>query len=210
MGTSGALAAAAQRCEHGIESGAMKALGKRAVWAVGLLGATALVWFAPAAEPELVLRERSPAAALPVSASSSGSTSASRSPAARADQSMPKVLRLMARDGADASDESGSRLFATIDGNPAVEKNAAPVTPAIVAPRPQKKSAPPLPFTLLGRYDDQQRTAVYLQHGEQNLVVQVGDKIGVEYQVESLQGSSMVLRHLPSNERQTLDVGGAR
>lgn len=185
----------------------MKVPGKRGgwmIWTVVLLGAIASVWFAPAAEPELVLRERSPAAVLPVS------TVASRPPAARASQSMPKVLRLMARDSADVGDDGGSRLFATMDGNPPIAKNTAPVTPAIIAPRPQKKSAPPLPFTLLGRYDDQQRTAVYLQHGEQNLVVQVGDKIGGEYQVESLQGSSMVLRHLPSNERQTLDVGGAR
>ncbi len=183
----------------------MKALGRRGgqmVWSVVLLGATALVWFAPAAEPEPVLRERTPPAALPASAS--------RPLAVPASQSVPKVLRIVARDSADAGDENGSGLFSIIDGNPAVESRAAVVAPAIVAALPQKKSAPPLPFTLLGRYDDQQRTAVYLQHGEQNLVVQVGDKIGTEYQVESLHGSSMVLRHLSSNARQTLDVGGAR
>jgi len=172
----------------------MNANRKRWGWGLGLLTAVALVWLAPAPEPESPVLP-------PASASDPRPASAQR------DQLSLRVLRIVARDGA-AEEDAESTLFGIAAAQPLPE--AEPVVQRQATPAAQPKSAPPLPFILLGRYDDHQRSAVFLQYGGENLAVQAGDKIGSEYRVESLQGSSMVLRYLPGNVLQTMEVGGAR
>ncbi len=116
------------------------------------------------------------------------------------------VLGIVARDGDMPEDDPQGRLFEPVSWKaPIVEVSVAPVARPV-----EKPSAPPLPFTVLGRYDDKQRSVVFLQQGEQNLAVHVGDKIGANYKVESLNGTSMALRYLPTNQLQALEVGGAR
>lgn len=172
----------------------MNANRKRWGWGLGLLTAVALVWLAPAPESESPVLP-------PASASGQRLTSATSEPPSLL------ILRIAARDGA-SEEETESTLFGIAAVQPLPE--AEPVVRPPVAPASQPKSAPPLPFILLGRYDDHQRSAVFLQYGGENLAVQAGDKIGSEYRVESLQGSSMVLRYLPGNVLQTMEVGGAR
>lgn len=177
----------------------MSVAGRRRGWGIALLAAMVLVWFAPTPEPELIASQV-PRSALPVT-----STSSTAGP--RAEPSSLSVLRIVARDDASAEETDG-RLFGAVEEPPPVAKEPVLISKPIAATR--AAAAPALPFILLGRYDDAQRSAVYLQYGSENLVVQAGDRIGSEYRVESLQGSSMVLRYLPANVLQTMDVGGAR
>jgi hypothetical protein len=107
----------------------------------------------------------------------------------------------------EAGDE-GALLFAPISWAPPkmeaapIETITVPVVEPVEAPR-----APPLPFQVLGRYVDGERALVFLQHMDQNLAVAVGDTIGDTYQVERLEGNTLVLRYLPLDELQTLEVG---
>jgi hypothetical protein len=68
--------------------------------------------------------------------------------------------------------------------------------------------APPLPFRAIGRYEEDGETVFFLQHNERGIVVRVGDTVAEQYKVESVQGNLLTLTHLPTNQTQTLDVGG--
>lgn len=86
------------------------------------------------------------------------------------------------------------------------------VKPAeVLAPAlPPAPMAPPLPFKLLGRYvDEGQPLAVFLQFNDQNLVVREGDTIAEHYKVEGLDDKTLTLLHLPTQQRQTINIGTA-
>ena len=81
-----------------------------------------------------------------------------------------------------------------------------PQPPAAVAPAPPP-SAPPLPFTYLGRLDDPAKPVFFLVAGDRVLFVSKGDVIENTYRVEGITGSALTLTYLPLNIRQSLDVG---
>lgn len=87
-----------------------------------------------------------------------------------------------------------------------VQPNTPVATDAVV---PQVEEPPPLPFKVLGRATEEGRESVFLQYGEQNLVVRVGDRIGDRYRVERLGSQVLTLTYLPLNSVQTLDISGA-
>lgn len=74
-------------------------------------------------------------------------------------------------------------------------------------PPPPPPTAPPLPFSFIGRYDDGVKAIFMLARGDLVVTAGVGDKIDNAYQVESLQGRTLVINYLPLNQKQTLDVG---
>lgn len=116
------------------------------------------------------------------------------------------VLKIRARGPEDERDEEDG-LFTSTRWTRPVQEAEIPLAQQIVeAPPPQ---APPLPFHFLGRHEEAGQTTIFLQHNEQNLVVQVGDTLAGQYKVESLKGTTLSLIYLPLNQLQNLEVGGA-
>ena len=115
------------------------------------------------------------------------------------------VLRIRSRAVED-DDDDGAKVFASTQWGVASPKlAAAPVGAApAAAASPQ---VPPLPFKLLGRYQEDGQDLVFLQFNEQNLVVRVGDTIADHYKVQSLNGPLLTLLYTPLNQQQTMDVG---
>ncbi|MES2740709.1 MAG: hypothetical protein V4754_07125 [Pseudomonadota bacterium] len=177
----------------------MTAAGKRIALALGLAATLAAAWFAPA-EP----------AVTPTLASAPGAVKPARASAKRAravDSTALDVLSIRRRDlEPDDDGEHDGRLFALAQWSAAAV--APPAAPAPVAEPVAPAQAPPLPFHLLGRYQQQGRAVVFLQFNDQNLVVQAGDTIAELYKVESIGASSMQLRYIPLGQQQTLDLGG--
>ena len=80
---------------------------------------------------------------------------------------------------------------------------AAKARPA-PAPRP---SAPPMPFTYMGKLRSGDDTAVFLTQGDRNLILHEGDTIDSVYRVEHIADSAITLLYLPLQQRQTIAVG---
>jgi type IV pilus biogenesis protein PilP len=92
--------------------------------------------------------------------------------------------------------------------------HAAPAGDVFQLPEPprsaetvMKATAPPLPFTFFGRVVDSGETRVFLSRGDMTYTVAVGDKLDGGYRVEKITANAVVLRYLPMNVTQTLDIG---
>lgn len=85
---------------------------------------------------------------------------------------------------------------------------APPPPPPVVAEAPPKPTAPPLPFTLLGRKLEEGRWEVYLAKMDQTYIVHVDDVIEGTYRVAEIRPPVMTLVHIPTDERQHLQIGG--
>jgi len=96
--------------------------------------------------------------------------------------------------------------FATGTPRAAKSKPGAVARPAqaVDAPPP---SAPPLPFTYMGKLMSEGDLAVFLVQGERNLVVHEGDTIDSLYRVERIADGGITLLFLPLNQRQTIVIG---
>lgn len=176
-------------------------------WLVlGLAGTLVAVWFAPEGDAEVApARERTPSSA---SETGTGSASTARAAADKSGTADLDVLGIRPRGG----DETGDRLGTLFSAAPwAAPKPSVPVAdkPVVETP-PEPPRAPPLPFKELGRYEEAGQTVVFLQYGEQNLVVRSGETIAGSYKVEGIGGTSMTLRYLPLNQVQTLELSGAQ
>jgi hypothetical protein len=84
---------------------------------------------------------------------------------------------------------------------PTSKGNAAPAPPA------SRPTAPPVPFTYMGKLRSGADTAVFLTQGDRNLVLREGDTVDSIYRVEHIADSAITLIYLPLNERQTVPVG---
>lgn len=97
-------------------------------------------------------------------------------------------------------------VFASKSWNEAARAPAPAVAsaPAVAAAAPP--SAPPLPFTYLGRYAGPGRPVFFLVRGDRILTVHQGDVIDGTYRVEGIVGSLFGLTYLPLDIRQNLDT----
>lgn len=77
---------------------------------------------------------------------------------------------------------------------------AAPVTP----------TAPPLPFTYMGKMVDEQsgKLVLYLAKGDVAYTVSSGDLIDDTYRVEAITDTELKLIYIPLNIKQILIIGG--
>ena len=89
--------------------------------------------------------------------------------------------------------------------------NPIPMIPVAAAPPPPppKPTAPPVPFTYLGIYQDAGKPMFFLVKGDQVYHVKEGDVIEGTYRVEGVEGTTLKLIYIPLNIRQTLNVGQA-
>ncbi|HEY0064402.1 MAG TPA: hypothetical protein VGC21_19960 [Telluria sp.] len=169
----------------------MKQSTKRIGLGLALAATLAASWYDPAPVEALSGASAPRARALP-----------GRAGKARADVSVD-VLAIRARND-DDSEQEGGNLFNPTQWNPVTALAAPPPAPVEAMPATQ---LPPLPFKVLGIHEQAGQTTVFLQQNENNYVVRVGDTIADTYKVESLQGSTLTLRHLPLNQTQTLELG---
>jgi hypothetical protein len=88
-----------------------------------------------------------------------------------------------------------------------------PPPPVAAAPEkplpPPKPTAPPVPFTYLGRYDDSAVLIVMLVKGDQMYTVSEGDTIDNTYRVERIAAGLVELIYLPLNIKQSISTGEA-
>ncbi len=95
--------------------------------------------------------------------------------------------------------------------------NAFPSTSWYVPPPPPppqpppKPTAPPVPFTFMGRYDDTARSSVVvmLTKGDRVYTVSEGDVIDDTYRVDRITDTAVELMYLPLKTKQLVPAGGA-
>jgi hypothetical protein len=99
---------------------------------------------------------------------------------------------------------TGSGVFAF---SSLVPREAAPaaarVSQTVDPPRPQ---APSLPFSFLGKVSEGSETSIFLYRGGRTLTVRGPGRLDDNYEVESIQEGFLVLRYVPSGERQFLEL----
>ncbi len=121
----------------------------------------------------------------------------------------PAILRLIPRaELIGADDEAmggGNGLFGTQNWNP--PPPAPP--PAMVGPPPPPPppTAPPLPFTYLGKAREGGVWEVYLVRGDKTYVAKIKDTIDGVYRVDAIRPPMMTFTYLPLNQEQTLNIG---
>ncbi|MFT3848701.1 MAG: hypothetical protein QM739_08460 [Propionivibrio sp.] len=74
---------------------------------------------------------------------------------------------------------------------------------------PPKPTAPPFPFTYIGKTDgsDGGDAAFYLANGDEFLTVAIGERFGSSYQLEKAEKGTLFIRYLPLSILQTLPIG---
>lgn len=80
---------------------------------------------------------------------------------------------------------------------------APPPPPVSVAPAPAP-TAPPLPFTYIGRMVDEGVVVVFLSGNGRQYTVKAGDVLDNTYRVETIGDNDAVLTYLPLDIKQTL------
>lgn len=127
-------------------------------------------------------------------------------PSGTGSSSSVALLKLVPRDqlmsvpsGAPDASRSSSDLFALRSWTP----------PPPPAPPPPKvaPTAPPLPFTFLGKKFQDGQWEVFLGNGDFTYIVREGLTFAAAYQVQSIQPPNMTLVYMPLNQPQTLAIG---
>lgn len=182
-------------------------------WAVPGIAFTAIVMAAvPGDEASTAIAAR-PATRQPLDAAAASSSARKRLRlpevahvelerlARRQSQHVPKADA--AAEGNDAETEAGNVFGATSWYVP-----PPPPPPPPPAP-PPVPTAPPMPFTYLGFYEDAPTRLVVLVRGERMYTVAEGDVIENTYRIEKVMPGKVELTYLPLNINQSLSTGEA-
>jgi hypothetical protein len=114
----------------------------------------------------------------------------------------PHVAVLIPREQLVGEPGEGADVFGSHDWNPP--------PPPVQAPKeapPPAPTAPPLPFTVLGKAAAQGGLEVYLARGDKTMIVKQGATIDGVYRVDSIAPPTMTLTYLPLNQVQQLNIG---
>ena len=84
-----------------------------------------------------------------------------------------------------------------------VVQRQEPAAPVVV-------SAPPLPFNYMGQLNDGGEQVVYLGRGEQLILVRAEDTVEGVYKVLKMSANEIEFLHLPTGEKQILNMNTAR
>lgn len=107
-------------------------------------------------------------------------------------------------DGANSVDPFAPKSWR----RPALASRPAVQAPVVMAPPPPAApSAPPLPFTYMGKLISEEIRTVYLTRGERNLVVEEGETIAPDYRMDRIAETRLTFTHLPSGLQQHLSIG---
>lgn len=78
--------------------------------------------------------------------------------------------------------------------------------PKLLPPSPP--TAPPMPFSFMGRYEEEGKRIILLVRGDRVYTVSEGEVIDSTYLVGGLAGGQLELTYLPLNIKQTISAGG--
>ncbi len=85
----------------------------------------------------------------------------------------------------------------------------APPPPVVAAAAEPAPTAPPLPFTYLGSYEEAGKPVYFLISGGRVFAVNPGDVVEHDYRIDGVSDSAIELTYLPLDIRQTLEIGAA-
>ena len=119
--------------------------------------------------------------------------------------SIDGVLALRARTEliGGARENNSSALFGSQNWEPPPPK-VVPVKPQ----RPAPPTAPPVPFTYLGKKIEDGVWEVFLARGEQTYIVHEQALLEGLYRVDAIKPPTLSLTYLPLKQMQTLQIGG--
>ena len=83
---------------------------------------------------------------------------------------------------------------------------APPPPPAPVEAPPPPPTAPPLPYTLAGSFEQNGTTVYFLVHGDLSYDVKVGDVVENTYSVDGVRDGQLMLTYLPLKTSQSLPL----
>jgi len=172
---------------------------------LALVATMIMAWFAPSRESDSIepsAHAKRANGVQPIDRSAQTPEAASREKTAAG----TSVLQIRRR-GDNEMDQAGSGLFAPVNwetapGNLAAETETVDEIPE---ENTQANLAPP-PFVVLGRYEDENRSYVFLQYMDETLAVSAGDIIADTYRVEKLENDTLTLLYLPLKTVQTLNM----
>lgn len=114
---------------------------------------------------------------------------------------VPRDVLIGDADGAFNQGQNGAGPFAHQDWTPPPPPPAAP-------PPPPPPTAPPLPFTFLGKSVGDGAWEIYLARGDRTYVVRdTGAVIDGTYRVDAIAPPVLTLTYLPLNQVQQLNIG---
>lgn len=119
----------------------------------------------------------------------------------------PAIMRLLPRETLIGGDErfgqEGPAVFGRQDWTPP----PPPPPPAQAAPPPPPPSAPPLPFTYIGKSLQEGRWEIFLARGDRTYLVREAAVIDGTYRVDAIKPPVLTLTYLPLNQVQQLNIG---
>jgi len=121
----------------------------------------------------------------------------------------PAILALLPRETLIGSedrfgqDEEKSAVFGRQDWTPP----PPPPSPAQALPPPPPPSAPPLPFTYIGKSLQDGAWEIYLARGDRTYLVREAAVIDGSYRVDAIRPPVLTLTYLPLNQVQQLNIG---
>jgi len=154
----------------------------------------------------LAFGERGPQAELAEAVERPGALASRAAPATRAAaKPEPAIARLVPRallleDDAGADEHA---LFARQDWTPP----PPPPPKALPPPPPPPPTAPPLPFTVIGKSLEDGKWEVYLANGERTHAAAVGAVLDGTWRIDRIAPPLMTLTYLPLNQVQQLNIG---
>lgn len=125
-----------------------------------------------------------------------------------ADKGQTEVLVIHARRDEEDSDPL-SDLFASPEWAQKAPPSMSVATEGMrdAPAEPPAPTAPPLPFTVIGSMSEGGDQKYFLRYAERSFVIQVGDTLLEQYRVEAIEGSKLMLRYLPLDQLQSLELG---
>ncbi|MFA6971931.1 MAG: hypothetical protein WC208_11085 [Gallionella sp.] len=128
-------------------------------------------------------------------------------PANQADQHMNRVeLERLKRENPDVAAAEKTEVANAFNVVSWYEPPPPPPPAPVVAPEPIVPTAPPMPFTYFGRYENPPSRIVMLARNEQIYTVSEGDVIDETYRVEHITDGSVALVYLPLGTIQSISM----
>ncbi len=117
----------------------------------------------------------------------------------------PLILRVQDRTALIGDDDNlqAGAMFGTQDWNPPPAAQA----PAAPPPPPPPPTAPPLPFTFIGKAVSDGAMEVYLARSGTTYIVRENMVIDGTYRVDDISPPTLKLTYLPLNQVQQINIG---
>ena len=124
----------------------------------------------------------------------------------RQQQSVPEHIELERLSQQKTKTENGKAVVNAFSPTSWYVARHVPPSPTVLPP--SEPTAPPLPFTYVGRYEDPPKLLVILAVGNRLYTVSEGEVIDSNYRVEHISDSTVDLVYLPLNINQSISTVG--